>query len=196
MNKDKNPNKKERNPTNPFDRFFRDPFNRTTPDIFDLFEQEFKRMQQEMTNFNQHHPFNQTESQPIGQPRIYGWSYYVGPDGQPHFQEYSNTNQLPTKQKPQIQEKNEPFIDVIDSDKELYITAELPGISKENIDVELTKDSLILTVKHPERGFEKEIQLPTEINKKPVEAKYNNGVLSITLQKRKQKKKGHKINID
>jgi HSP20 family protein len=192
MNKDRKPNKKERNPTNPFDRFFRDPFSQSTPNIFDIFEQEFKRMQQEMTNFHQNSMFEQTQNQ----PRIYGWTYYVGPDGKPHYQEYNNAERIPTNQKPQIQEKNEPFIDVIDSDKEIYITAEIPGIEKENINVELTKDSLILNVKHPERGFNKEINLPAEINKKPVEAKYNNGVLSITLKKRKEKKKGHKINID
>jgi len=40
------------------------------------------------------------------------------------------------------------------------------------------------------------VDLPAEVTKKPVEAKYNNGVLSITLKKRKQKKKGNKINID
>lgn len=202
MNNEKDPNekdRKERKPTHPFDRFFANPFNQSHTDIFDIFEEQIRRMQKEMNMFNQNDLFKHGDEQFRGKPRIYGWSYHVGPDGQPHYQEYSNDiekRSQQTSESPTLPGKTEPFIDLIDAEKEIYITAELPGIDKENIDVKLTKDSLILTVNHPERGFTKELNLPTEISKKPVEAKYNNGVLSVTLKKRKNKKKGSKINID
>jgi HSP20 family protein len=201
MNKDKKPNRTDRNNKDPYDifnRFFGNQFNRSSKDIFDLFEEQVRQMQQEMNNFNQ---YNNQQSD--NKPRIYGWSYYMGPDGKPHYQEFSNTEDMPTmpqrsnQKTPELTtEKAEPFIDVIDGKKEIYITVELPGVDKENINVELNKDTLTLDVKHPERGFKKEVDLPADVTKKPVEAKYNNGVLSITLKKRKQKKKGNKINID
>ena len=201
MNKDKKPNRKNRNNQDPndfFNSFFGDHFNQSPQDIFDLFKKQVRQMQQEMNRFNQ---YNNQQSE--NKPRIYGWSYYMGPDGKPHYQEFSNTDdipnmpQMPNQKTPELStEKTEPFIDVIDGKKEIYITVEIPGVDKENIDVELTKDTLTLDVKDPERGFTKEVDLPAEVNKKPVEAKYNNGVLSITLKKRKQKKKGNKINID
>ena len=200
MNKDEKPNRKERRNKQPhdfFNNFFGNQFNRSSKDIFDIFEEEIRQMQQEMNAFNQHTPFQRDNNQSENNPRIYGWSYYRGPDGIPHFQEFSNTDSLATQTSPKLStEKNEPFIDVIDARKEIYITVELPGVNKENIDVELAKDKLLLTVKHPDRGFTKELDLPAEVGKKPVEAKYNNGVLSITLKKRKTKKQGNRINID
>lgn len=203
MNKDKNPNKNDSNNNDPFDffnRFFNNSFNRSSKDIFARFEEQIRQMQEEMNSDNQHTPFSQDEK-PGNNPRIYGWSYYMGPDGKPHYQEFSNTDDIPTQSTPELSselptEENDPFIDVIDDAKEIYITVEIPGVDKKNIDVELKKDTLILDVKHPERGFSKEIELPAEVQNKPSEAKYNNGILSITLKKRKHKKKGSKINID
>lgn len=156
---------------------------------FSEFQEYFNRMTQEMSRIGT------LRSQKEGVPYIYGWSYHVGPDGKPTYQEFSNISELPSQNTLELSEKTEPFVDIIESEKELYITVELPGIAKENINVELAKDTLILSVKHPERGFTKEIPLPIEVEKNPVEATYNNGVLSITLQKRKQKIKGQKINI-
>ena len=166
------------------------PFNAYNP--FTEIERYFNRMTEEIMNM----PTNRTLPAPKeGGPYIYRYTYHRGPDGQPHYQEFTNMPNHPSQHTPELSGETEPFVDLIDSEKEIYITAELPGIGKENIDVELTKDSLILTVKHPERGFKKEIQLPSEINKKPIEAAYNNGVLSITLEKRKERKKGRSINI-
>jgi HSP20 family protein len=158
---------------------------------FSEFQEYFNHMTQELSK-------NGTLPSPKdGGPYIYGWSYYRGPDGKPIYQEFSNMSELqrPRNNTPVLSEKNEPFVDVIESEKEVYITVELPGIPKENIKVEMTKNSLILSVKHPDRGFKKEVQLPSEVEKTPVEATYNNGVLSITLQKRKEIIKGRKINI-
>lgn len=189
MTKDENPNNRRKRNNDPYD-FFNRFFNRSSQDIFDLFEEHIKQMQQDMNN------------QSPNNPRIYGWSYHVGPDGKPHFKEYNNTKELPHQEIPQhknpqlSQEKTEPYIDVIEDEKEIYITVETPGVEKENIDVKLNENTLSLDVKHLERGFKKEVQLPAAVKKKPVEATYNNGILSITLKKQKDKKKGNKINID
>ena len=189
MENKRNPFKRRRT-NQDIDEFF---FNSWNP--FNEIQEYFNQMTQEMIEMTRNTQHGKIPTPQEGGPYIYGWSYHIGPDGQPHYQEFSNVPELTQQSSPKLSGKTEPFIDIIESEKELYITAELPGIAKEDIDVELTKDTLILTVKHPERGFKKELQLPAEINKNPVEAKYNNGVLSITLEKRRQKKKGRKINI-
>jgi len=199
MNNDRKPNKKDKNNRDPndfFNRFFGDPFSRSSKDFFDLFEEHIRQMQDEIKSYDQQHPLHHDKGEYGSKPRIYGWSYYMGPDGKPHFQEFSNTDTMPSQNTPEISGDTEPFIDVIEGEKEIYVTVELPGVDKENIDVELTKDIFSLDVKQPERNFTKDVKLPAEVLKKPVEAKYNNGVLSITLKKSKQKKKGNKINID
>ncbi len=156
---------------------------------FTEFQDYFNRMTQEMSRIGT------LPSPKEGGPYIYGWSYQVGLDGKTKYHEFSNMSELPSQNTLELSGKADPFVDIIESEKEIYITVELPGLSKENINVELTKDSLILSVKHPERGFNKEISLPEEVEKNPIEATCNNGVLSITLQKRKQKIKGQKIKI-
>ena len=195
MNNDKNEKRKMENNRGIddfFNHFFSDPFHQSSVDIFDLFEERVRQMHKEMNRLNQNDQYDH-------KPHIYGWSYYQGPDGIPHYQEFTNTDNLPTQNQdnPKLTTgRTEPFVDVIDSKKEIYITVEIPGVNKDNINVELSKDTLLIKVNHPERGFTKEVDLPAEVGKKPIEAKYNNGILSITLKKRKTMKRGNKINIE
>ncbi len=199
MNEDKNEKRKIRNKSSRdefFDHFFDDPFSQYSSEIFNIFEERIRQMHQEMSRMNQLSPNSHQSRQTDNKPIVHGWSYHQGPDGIPHYQEFTNANHLPQRENAKLPlEKNEPFIDVIESEKEIYITAELPGVDKDNIDVELAKDAMLIKVNHPDRGFAKEINLPAEVGKKPREATYNNGVLSITLKKEKTKKKGNKINI-
>lgn len=199
MNKDRNEKRKEENRKDMhdfFDHFFSNQFNQSPKDIFEIFEERVRRMQEEMNRYNQISERTDQCDESDDKPRIYGWSYYQGPDGIPHYQEYSNTNNIPSNETPELTtQKNEPFIDVIDAEKEIYVTVEIPGINKENIDVILNKETLNIEIRHPERGFSKVVDLPSEVVKRPVEAKYNNGVLSITLKKKKSKKKGNRIDI-
>jgi HSP20 family protein len=80
---------------------------------------------------------------------------------------------------------------------QLMINAEVPGISKDDIDLELVGDDLILTAKNDQKYYRKTIHLDQEVSKRSIKANYNNGVLEITLKCKKpgQKKKGKKINI-
>jgi HSP20 family protein len=199
MNEDKDGNRKVRNNRSMddfFNQFFNDSFYQSSSDIFNIFEERIRQMHKEMNKINQLSTQSHNNQQTENKPFVYGWSYYQGPDGVPHYQEFSNANELPPEENEKLPSgRNEPFIDVIEAEKEIYITAEIPGVDKETIDVELAKDTIIIKVNHPERGFAKEINLPAEVGKKPVEATYNNGVLSITLKKQKTKKKGNKINI-
>ena len=72
-------------------------------------------------------------------PYVYGFSYKVGPDGKPSFQEFGNIPNRPSlSDKVSEPEVREPLTDInYDKDK-VYLTFELPGISKENIDLLLT----------------------------------------------------------
>lgn len=201
MNEDKNEKRKTKNNRDVddfFNHFFRNPFHQSSLDIFDIFEERIRQMHQEMNRTNQKLPRQYQDEQHDQKPLFFGWSYYQGPDGIPYYQEFTNTENLPTQTHDTAKltsETQEPFVDVIDAEKEIYVTAEIPGVNKDTIDVELKKDTLFIKIDHPERGFTKEITLPAEVAKKPVEATYNNGILSITLKKQKKKKRGNKINI-
>jgi HSP20 family protein len=88
-----------------------------------------------------------------------------------------------------IKEEREPLIDVINTDGEIKIVAELPGVEKENIKLHGTEKSLTISVDTPERKYFKEVELPALVDPKTAKSIYKNGVLEVTLTKKKEEKK-------
>lgn len=92
-----------------------------------------------------------------------------------------------------------PSVDVSDRDKEILVTAELPGLDEKDIDV--TVDDNALTIRgekkeenreerdnyyHVERSygsFHRTIPLPATVDRDKVKASFKKGVLKITLPK-------------
>lgn len=101
--------------------------------------------------------------------------------------------------------RRQPFIDIVETDKEIIATAEMPGLNKEDIDINLTDDNLEISTntKHGEEKKEKDyvhrerrsgsyyrsISLPSAIDVDSAKASYNNGVLEIKMSKTEIKKK-------
>jgi HSP20 family protein len=92
-----------------------------------------------------------------------------------------------------------PNIDVVENDKEIKVSAELPGMDEKDIEVSLNKDSLTIKGEkkeekeekgrdyyHMERSygsFSRTIPLPVEVDTDKVEAHFKKGVLTVTLPK-------------
>lgn len=103
-----------------------------------------------------------------------------------------------------------PEIDVKEGDKELMVTAELPGLTDKEVEVELMKDRLILKGHKEEMkeeegesfyrkerrfgSFYREVPLPWEVDaaKVKVDAKFKNGLLTVTVPKPKELPVGKK----
>ncbi|MGR3219329.1 MAG: Hsp20/alpha crystallin family protein [Candidatus Anammoxibacter sp.] len=92
-----------------------------------------------------------------------------------------------------------PLTNIIEKEKEVVLEAEMAGLTQEDIDLELNGDELIITGKQkpntvPE-GFtvihreintfeyRRSFTLGSMINKEAIKAKYENGVLGLTLPK-------------
>ncbi len=105
----------------------------------------------------------------------------------------------------------QPRIDIVHDDASIQVLAELPGVTKENIHLLLENNVLLLkgekkkpeldektTVYKMERNygaFHRNIPIPFDVNPSNVQAKFENGILIITLAKIKQKEPEH-INIE
>jgi len=179
-----------------FDDFWPMNYNRGKFGFFDEFEEQFQRMEQRMHQLYNNMLQEDHSNQENPNMHVYGWTYRVGPDGQPHFQEFGNMpHRYQNNPQKQIQSGREPLIDLQEGEKEIYITAELPGVTKKEITLETVENVLHIEVNNEQHPYYKEIVLPAEINENKTEATYNNGVLSITLEKIRSKKKGKKINI-
>jgi len=104
-----------------------------------------------------------------------------------------------------------PAVDVEESDDEVIINAEMPGLSEKDFEVEIQGQRLIL---RGEKKFQQEkkdrsyyyaecqygsfsrvIPLPCEVVAEKAEAKYKNGVLNIRLPK-SESAKAHRVRIN
>ncbi len=90
-----------------------------------------------------------------------------------------------------------PNVEISDGEKEIKVTAEVPGLEEKDIEVLL--DDGVLTLKGEKRSetedkdrqfserfygrFERRIPLGTEVKEDMVDARFRNGVLTVTLPK-------------
>ena len=131
-------------------------------------------------------------------PFVYGYSVKIGPDGKPVVREFGNIKPgLGGEGEPplNLQDRREPLIDIVEEDGKLKVLAELPGVEKEDINLCITRDTLILDVDSPERRYHKELDLPFEVDDKSARSIYKNGVLETILDKREQADRGTQIKI-
>jgi HSP20 family protein len=98
-----------------------------------------------------------------------------------------------------------PSIDISETDKEFLITAELPGMKKEDIDISVENGHLVLRgerkAKDEEEGktfhrietsrgsFERSFQLPDYVDEETINAGYKDGLLNISMGKGENKVK-------
>ena len=83
-------------------------------------------------------------------------------------------------------------VDLFEDKDNLYVRAELPGVSREAINVEMVEDYLNLNAsrKSGEESFSlaRSITIPEAVQADKVSANYENGVLTVTLPKQEQVK--------
>jgi HSP20 family protein len=138
-------------------------------------------------------------------PFIYGYLMTVGPDGKPKVREFGNVKSpfnIGTRAdfftKPLISSEREPLADVTATDNEIRVAVEMPGVSKENIKINVYDNSLeVTTTGTEERKYHEVIEIPPETDIETATSTYTNGILEIVFKKKEQSKpKGRQINIE
>jgi HSP20 family protein len=98
--------------------------------------------------------------------------------------------------------KGLPRMDIIDRKKEVVVKAELPGFEKDDLDVSITNNQLVIKAKtrseeKEEKGdyLRREISenevyrstlLPADVDDSKVKTSYRNGLLKLTIPKKKK----------
>jgi len=174
-------------------------------DIDRMFHEMEKMMEEEFKTFTSRVPrgYVRERKLPDGRtarewgPFVYGYSVKIGPDGKPEVREFGNVK--PSRfGGPQVKEEREPLVDIIETDGEVHIVAELPGVEKNDIKLHGTGDTLTISVDTAQRKYYKEVMLPTGVKVKEAKTQYKNGVLEVKLPKIKEEKKpkGEPIGIN
>ncbi|HWR25444.1 MAG TPA: Hsp20/alpha crystallin family protein [Methanosarcina sp.] len=105
-----------------------------------------------------------------------------------------------------------PAVDIKDEEDKLVVTTDLPGINKEDIQINLKEDMLEISAKSgkeketEEEGyvrreraytrFYRAVRLPASVKEEGSIAKIENGVLTITLPKMQLEESSKKIQIE
>lgn len=102
-----------------------------------------------------------------------------------------------------------PAVDITEKDKSFEISAELPGMDQKNIEIKLSNGSLIIKGEKKEDkeekrkgyhlserhygAFERVFTLPKGVDAEKIDARFSNGVLSISLPKKPEAMKADKV---
>ena len=125
-------------------------------------------------------------------PFVYGFSYTSEPGKEPIFQEFGNVR--PSSRGILPSQGREPLVDIMDEKDKYKIFVELPGVDKEKVKLDAAEDSIEIKTED-DKKFYKMIYLDSTIDPDSTKASYNNGVLTLELEK-KAKRKGKEVKIE
>ena len=131
-------------------------------------------------------------------PLVYGSTTTIGPDGKPIVREFGNVRpRMRAGAPPNILTERQPLSDVSSTDKEVKVTVELPGVSKEQIRIDANENQVNIKTEGTKRRYHEVIDLPAEVDIDSVKSTFTNGLLEITFNKKSQDKaKSKSIRID
>ena len=112
---------------------------------------------------------------------VFGFSIKTATGGKQTVEPFGNIKKTPAG--PVVEEEREPLTDVFNEKKEIVIMAEMPGVSKNDIKIDLKGDILEISAKNESRNYRKEILLPAKGKSENMTSGYNNGVLEIRIKK-------------
>jgi len=167
-------------------RVSRDPF---FGDIDRMFHEMEKMMEEQFKNFTQKIPKDYVKERKLQDgstvkewgPFVYGYSMKIGPDGKPEVRQFGNIKK--SLKGPEIKKEREPLVDVVETDGEVHVVVELPGVEKSDIKLHGTEDSITISVNTTRSKYYKEVQLQTIVKVKEAKSSYKNGVLEVVLPK-------------
>jgi HSP20 family protein len=121
-------------------------------------------------------------------PYYYGYQITVCLDGKPHEHEFGNKSGINES----VKQNNirEPLIDTNFNKKEntYIITAEMPGVAKEDIKINLNKKSIMIKADNGDKKYQTEIPIDLELNDFFTKTSYTNGILELKIKVKEQPK--------
>lgn len=105
-----------------------------------------------------------------------------------------------------------PAVDISDDERNIYLNLDMPGLSKEDVQIKIKENNVLVikgekkqesTAEDKERNyirmerhfgeFSRYFTLPDNVNTEKIDAKFDKGVLSITIEKKEPEKPNEKL---
>ncbi len=129
------------------------------------------------------------------------------------FDEFFSGFPFPERRRGLMEGEWAPTVDVAETDENIVVTAELPGVKQNDVEITVVNDVLTLKGEKKEEkeikkenyhriersygSFQRSITLPTGVQADKAKASYKDGVLTVTIPKVEEAKpKSIKINVE
>jgi HSP20 family protein len=118
---------------------------------------------------------------------IYGLKINIEPINTPILCKYFQTNSKLVNYDRHLYcyNKHIKINDIIEGKKEIYVTAEIPDVNRNDINLNATEDTVEINVDNPIIKYSELIDLPSKIRPKKIKYTIKNGILDITLEKKR-----------
>lgn len=110
---------------------------------------------------------------------VYGIQVGTLKDGRPSVRPFGNIKKTPKG--PIVEEVREPMVDLFEEEEQIQVIAEMPGIAKEDISLEIRDDILVINAEGSRRKYHKELLLSKQPAKQEMKWSYHNGILEISI---------------
>jgi len=166
--------------------------------IFDDLDREFSTAEEMLSKIFR--TIREGDAQPLGSnsPYYYGYQISVGPDGKPHVREFGNVR--PTMRGLVEQsEIRKPLVDTNFNEKEntYVITAEMPGVTKEDIKLSVSQQTVTIRADHTGKKYLADIPITVELDEASAKATYTNGIVELKIKTKEQPKlKSKEIKVE
>lgn len=111
---------------------------------------------------------------------VYGFSIKTGLGGEGlKVEPFGNIRKDAASGESVVQEIREPIVDVLEEEGYTLVVAEMPGISAEDVRLEVKDDLLTIVAEKRDKRFRKELLLPKSYPKGKMQISCNNGVVEI-----------------
>jgi len=157
-------------------------------DMLDELEHYFEGFQKEIEETLKNNIFSGEQS---SWPFVAGFSFNMGPEGKPSVQVFGNN---PIRGDGYRSPINEQVVD--QKNGALRILLEMPGVEKQDITVETTEESAVITAENGEKRYRAELHLKAPVRPESGKAEYKNGMLEISFSLKDKANKGfRRVNV-
>lgn len=154
-------------------------------DELDRYFSEFEKDMQESVRSSIH------TAKASAKPFMAGFSFRMSPEGRPSIQIFGDNPTNPAGTRSPLSEQ------ILDQNSgTLRLVFDMPGVEKEDIEVEAADDKVVVIAEHDKRKYRSEVDLKAEVDPESGKAEYTNGVLEISLSLKDKANKGYtRVNI-
>lgn len=131
-------------------------------------------------------------------PYYYGYQITIGPNGRPKINEFGNVR-LGSNGFVEQNGVREPLVDKVLNKKQntLTITAEMPGVDKENISVNVTGHKVTLHAEKGDKKYHTDIPIDINLDESTTKAVFLNGILELKIKlKENSRPQGKAIKVE